>query len=278
MGPGANEGSGLDIRARGKFLSRLATAPGRSLPDYVMIGGMKCGTTSLFQYLQQHPGVSKVYVEEVHYFDLNYHRGLNWYRAHFPMMDKGDGRRISGDDSPYYIYHPLVPDRIKQDLPDVRLIALLRDPVDRAYSHYHHERRRGREDLSFEEALDKEGERLAGEEEQMRKDPGYVSMHHQRHSYVSRGRYAEQLRTWFDVFPKDRFLILQSEAMFHRPQAVLDRVLAFLDLPPMRLPDYDVFNPGSYPEMRPETHQMLSEHFAPHNEELFELIGERFDW
>jgi hypothetical protein len=194
------------------------------------------------------------------------------------MMDKGDEGRISGDDSPYYIYHPLVPGRIRQDLPDVKMIALLRNPVDRAYSHYHHEVRRGREDLSFEDALKKEEERLEGEVERMEADPGYVSVHHQRHSYMSRGRYAEQLRKWFDVFPMDRFLILQSEAMFRQPQAVFDQVLAFLDLPPMQLPDYDVFNPGSYSQMGEDTRRSLAEHFSPHNEELFNLIGKQFDW
>jgi len=278
MDPGTNEGGGLDIRARSRFLSRLATAPRRSLPDFVMIGGMKCGTTSLFQYLQQHPGVSKVYVEEVHFFDLNYHRGINWYRAHFPMKGKGDDRRISGDDSPYYIFHPLVPGRVKADLPDVRMIALLRNPVDRAHSHYHHETRRGREDLSFERALEKEEERLEGEVARMERDPEYASFNHQRYTYMSRGRYAEQLKRWFDIFPEDRFLVLQSEAMFKGPQTVFDRVLAFLDLPPMELPDYDIFNPGGYPAMRDETRRFLSEHFEPHNEELFKLLGEKFDW
>ena len=159
---GTEGDQGLDIRARGRFLSRLASGHMRSLPDFIMIGGMKCGTTSLFQYLQQHPGVSRVYVEEVHFFDLHYGRGLNWYRAHFPVKGKGEAT-ICGDDSPYYIFHPLVPARVREDVPGAKLIALLRNPVDRAYSHYHHELRRGREDLSFEKALDREEERLEGE-------------------------------------------------------------------------------------------------------------------
>jgi hypothetical protein len=277
-GRGMHDGGGLDIRSRGRFISRQASAHLRSLPDFVMIGGMKCGTTSLFQYLQRHPGVSRVYVEEVHYFDLNYHRGINWYRAHFPLRGKDGDRRISGDDSPYYIFHPAVPRRIAKDLPDVKLIALLRDPVDRAYSHYHHEHRRGREELSFERALEKEEERLAGEVEALETDAGYVSYEHQRHSYVSRGRYAEQLRAWFDVIPEERFLILQSEAMFRDPQAIFDQVLEFLGLSPMQLTDFDVFNPGSYPKMEGGTRRMLREHFEPRNEELFKLIGRSFDW
>ncbi len=272
------EGRGLDIRARGKFLSRKATANLRSLPDYIMIGGMKCGTTSLFQYLQQHPGVSKVYVEEVHYFDLNYGKGLNWYRAHFPMRGKDEEGSLCGDDSPYYIYHPLVPERVRRDVPDAKLIALLRNPVDRAYSHYNHELRRGREPLPFDEALDREEERLEGEVAKMEADPDYVSFEHQRHSYVCRGRYAEQLKRWFALFPRDQLLVLQSEAMFRDPQGIFDQVLGFLGLPAMELPSFDVFNPGGYSDMDDGTRRRLEETFEPHNEALWELLGTTFDW
>jgi hypothetical protein len=272
-GPG--EDRGLDIRARGRFLSRLATAHMRSLPEFIMIGGQKCGTTSLFQYLQQHPSVSKVYVEEVHYFDLNYGRGINWYRAHFPM--RGDGA-MSGDDSPYYIFHPLVPKRVARDLPDVRLIALLRNPVDRAYSHYYHELRRGRETLPFEEALEREEERLEGEVSRMQADPGYNSFDHQRYSYLARGRYAEQLERWYDLFPRDRLLVLQSEEMFRDPGPVYEQVLDFLGLPRAEPPEFGVFNVGRYPPMDGTTRRRLEDLFEPHNAVLFKLLGREFDW
>lgn len=269
---------GMDLRGRGRFLSRLATGHLRSLPDFVMIGGMKCGTTSLFQYLQRHPGVSKAYVEEVHYFDLNYDKGLNWYRAHFPVRAGGGGDVLSGDDSPYYIFHPLAPERVAQDLPDAKLIALLRNPVDRAYSHYNHELRRGRETLTFEQALDKEEERLEGEEERMAKDPDYVSFAHQRHSYLARGRYAEQLERWFALFPRERMLVLQSEDMFRDPGEVYEQVLDFLGLPPVDPPEFGVFNPGKYKEMEGATRRRLEETFEPLDEDLFKLLGRTLDW
>ncbi len=275
---GTEEGRGLDIRARGRFLSRLATAHMRTLPDFVMIGGMKCGTTSLFQYLQQHPGVSKAFIEEVHYFDLNYGKGINWYRAHFPMRTGGDEGTLVGDDSPYYIFHPLVPQRVAGDLPEVKLIALLRNPMDRAYSHYYHELRRGRETLPFEEALAREEERLEGEVARMEADPDYVSFAHQRHSYVARGRYAEQLARWYELFPRDRLLVLQSEEMFRDPRSVYERVLDHLGLPAVDPPEFGVFNPGSYPEMEAATRRRLEDLFGPLNEDLFKLLGEDFDW
>jgi hypothetical protein len=269
---------GVTLRTKGAFLSRLASSGLRSLPAFLLIGGMKCGTTSLYQYLAQHPTVEKGFAEEVHYFDLNYHRGLAWYRAHFPYKGKGAGATIAGDDSPYYLFHPLVPGRVAKDLPEVKLIALLRNPVDRAYSHYNHELRRGRETLPFEQALAREDERLEGEAERMESEGTYASWNHQRYSYVSRGHYAEQLSSWFDVIPRERFLILQSERMFSDPRSVFDETLEFLGLPQMELRDFDVFNRGKYPSMTDEVREHLQDHFGPHNESLFRLIGQNFDW
>jgi hypothetical protein len=254
----------------------MASSGLRSLPSFVIIGGMKCGTTSLYQYLVQHPGVEQGFREEVHYFDLNYGRGLPWYRAHFPR--KGKDAPMAGDDSPYYLYHPLVPRRVATDLPDAKLIVLLRNPVDRAYSHYNHEHRRGRENLPFEQALDEEARRLEGEEERMEADGSYISFNHQRYSYMARGRYAEQLTRWFDHIPRERFLVLKSEEMFKDPRSTFDRTLEFLDLPPMTLEGFDVFNPGGYPSMDEKTHKRLEDHFQGPNEDLHRLLGRSFDW
>ncbi len=278
MDPDTREDDGRTLRTKGAFLSRLASSGLRSPPAFLIIGGMKCGTTSLYQYLVQHPDVERGFVEEVHYFDLNYHRGPSWYRAHFPRGGKGGGGPIAGDDSPYYLFHPLVPERVARDLPDVRLIALLRDPVDRAYSHYNHEVRRGREPLPIEQALDREEARLSGEVERIEADGEYVSFEHHKHSYKARGRYAEQLHRWFEHIPRDRFLIVQSERMFRDPQSVLDQTLGFLDLPGMELETYDVFNPGSYPSLPEGTRDHLEDHFLPHNDDLYRLLGERYDW
>jgi hypothetical protein len=220
--------------------------------------------------------VEKGFVEEVHYFDLNYHRGLPWYRAHFPR--KGKDAPIAGDDSPYYLFHPLVPGRVAKDLPSAKLIVLLRNPVDRAYSHYNHEHRRGRETLSFEDAMAKEEERLEGEVERMEADRSYVSYAHQRFSYLTRGRYADQLERWFDLMPRERFLVMQSEDMFRDPRSAFDRTLEFLGLPAMELEGFDVFNPGGYSSMDGHTRERLEDHYRPHNERLFRLLGNEFDW
>ena len=129
----------------------------RVLPQAVILGAQKSGTSSLHYYLVQHPGVVAPLRKEVHYFDLNLARGEAWYRAHFGL----DGEPgVSIDSSPYYLYHPVVPARLHALLPGARLIVLLRDPVRRAYSHYWHERDKGRESLAFEDAVAAEAERL----------------------------------------------------------------------------------------------------------------------
>ncbi|HYF40703.1 MAG TPA: sulfotransferase domain-containing protein, partial [Gemmatimonadales bacterium] len=154
---------------------RKLTGPLRGLPSVLLIGAQKAGTTSLFNYMAEHPAVLPPSNKEIHYFDLNPTRGLTWYRSHFPYNHQLRDGSVTVDASPYYLAHPGVPQRAAQLLPGARLLVLLRNPVDRAYSHYQHEVRGGREPLSFEEAIAREPERLEGEEERLRADPAYYS-------------------------------------------------------------------------------------------------------
>ena len=172
----------------------------------------------------------------MHYFYLNYERGEGWYRGHFPNdVRRAVARRrtgvemMCGEASPYYLFHPLVPERARALVPDARLIVLLRDPVARALSHYHHhEVALGMEPLTFEQALEAEPGRLDGEERGQ--FPGYVSVAHQHHSYVARGHYADQLERWLGLFPRDQVLILVSEDFFADTPGVVGQILDFLDL------------------------------------------------
>ena len=144
----------------------------RMLPDFVIIGAQKSGTTSLDEFVYQHPAILPA-AKGVHcYFALHYKKGEDWYRLRFPI--RASQKFLSGEGSPIYLFYPWVPGRMKKLLPDVKLIVILRNPVDRAYSHYHHTKRKKRETLSFEEATNSEEERCAGERERMIKDPDYV--------------------------------------------------------------------------------------------------------
>ena len=160
----------------------------RILPTFQVVGAQRSGTSSLYEYLVNHPLVGRSSVEEVHFFDSHFLRGLDWYQGHFPtraraaLTERRHGRAmIGGEATPYYMAHPLAIPRLAQTLPSSRLIVVLRDPVDRAYSHYQHEVALGAETLSFAEALDREDERLAGEVEAFLLqdlDPGRVLGQH----------------------------------------------------------------------------------------------------
>lgn len=258
---------------------RTLTAPLRGLPSALIIGAQKGGTTSLFNYLVRHPDVLPPFGKEIHYFDLHYARGVRWYRGRFPYGYRLRGGALTLDASPYYLMHPQAPGRAAHLLPDAKLVVLLRNPVDRAFSHYQHEVRGGRESLSFGEAIEMEAERLAGEEERLRADSGYYSYNHHRYSYTRRGRYIEQLRRWVEHFPRSRLLVLQSERLFRDPADTIGEVQEFLGLRPHGGEAYKTFLQGAYDrEMPPELRRRLVTYFEPCNSELYQWLGEEFDW
>ncbi|MFL5495520.1 MAG: sulfotransferase domain-containing protein [Gemmatimonadales bacterium] len=258
---------------------RELTGPLRGLPSALIIGAQKGGTTFLFDHLVQHPDVLPPLNKEIHYFDLNYTRGVTWYRARFPYSYQLRGRAVTIDASPYYLVHPQVPQRVPQLLPGAKLIVLLRNPVDRAFSHYQHEFRAGRESLSFPEAIERESDRLAGEEARLRLEPAYYSYNHHRYSYMLRGVYIEQLRRWARHFHRSQFLVLQSECLFRDPAAGMVAVHGFLGLRAQRLERYAPSYQGNYQRgMSPDLRARLVSYFEPYNRELFQWLGEEFDW
>jgi hypothetical protein len=240
----------------------------RPLPDFLIIGAQKAGTTALYSYLRRHPEITGPAWKEVSFFDRHYHRGEAWYRGNFPLLR----RQHTGEASPSYLIHPLAPQRVAALLPDVRLIVLLRDPVDRALSHYYHEVALGREPLSFEAALEREEERTRGEVERMLEDPGYFSHAWWDFTYRARGRYAEQLERWLAVFRPEQLLVLRSDELAERPGPTYARVLEFLGSAPHELEGYPLVFTREYPDMKPETRRMLADYYAEPNRRLHELL------
>jgi Sulfotransferase domain len=251
-----------------------ATASLRPLPDFLIIGAQKAGTTALYAYLRWHPQITGPSFKEVSFFDRHYARGERWYRAHLPVRRTG----LVGEASPSYLFHPLAPERVARMLPRARLIALLRDPVDRAFSHYQHEVALGREQLSFEDALAREDERMEGEVERMLREPAYFSHAWWNYTYAARGRYAEQLERWFEAFPREQLLVLLTDELAADTAAAYRRVLDFLGAEAQELAAYPRIFEREYGGMDPNTRARLEQRFAQPNRRLAELLGRELPW
>ena len=259
------------------------TASHRPTPDFLLIGGQRCGTTSLFRALEQHPRVARPTLNKgVNYFDLNYHRGPRWYRAHFPTR-AALARRAGGDArvfeaSGYYLFHPLAPERIAADLPGVKIVAMLRDPVERAFSAWKHETARGFDTLGFEEALAREEERTSGERRRLRADPDHHSYAYRHYSYASRGDYAEQLREYYRRLPASDILVIYSEDFFARPDEEFARLCSFLGLPAPTGVIFDQHNARPSSPMPGGSRRWLTERYRDQARELEDLTGRTPPW
>jgi len=257
--------------------SRLLTHENRALPDFLIIGTQKGGTTSLYRYLSKHPNIKPNYVvKELSFFDQYYQRGMPWYKSHFPKRKRN---RLYFEATTHYIFHPHTPKRIKEHLPNIKIIVLLRDPIFRAFSSYQHQVRAGRENLSFDEAIKLEKNRLRDEEIKVRNNEDYHSYNLQHFSYLERGMYAKQIKNWLQYFPMDQFKFIKSENFYSNTQKSLEEICNFLDINSIQFDVKRKFNSVSYDEkMSPKSIKYLKNHFYKSNLELIEILGEDFSW
>lgn len=252
----------LTRRTRGAplgWLYRRLTAGSRPLPDFLIVGAKRCGTSWSYRTLAEHPRVLRAWRKEIHYFDRDdaFARGPGWYRAHFPRTWPGV---LTGEATPEYLYVPAVAPRLAALVPDAKLIALLRDPIDRAHSHYEHNRRVGVERRTFEAALEAQAENVeTGDDDDA--------------SYLTRGHYAEQLARLFQHFAPERVLVVRSEDFFDRSDAVMGTMLRFLGLPAGHRPFSGGPRHSPYPSMPEATRARLVEYYRSHNERLYGLLG-----
>lgn len=267
-----------------------ATASLRPPPDFLIIGTKRGGTASLWNWMLQHPSVLPIMpsiqnIKSPHYFYWHYDKGMGWYRGFFPLaatrraaLKRQGVNPVSGEASPYYMFDPRVPGRVAQSLPEVRIVVLLRDPVERAYSHYRERVHAGVEPLSFRDALAAEDDRVAGELERMAREPFYYSRPHDWYAYRSRGLYAHQLRAWQEVIDPDRLLIVRSEDLFDDPQSHYNKVMSFLGLPPHTLEGPARYNYHPAPEVPADVRESLVNFYAPFNDELYTMLDRDMRW
>ena len=251
------------------------------LPNFLICGSPRSGTTSLYEGLIEHPNIYRAKIKEISFFDVNSHRGKNWYQYHFPSkFDKifTNSKMITGEATPFYLIHPHAPSRIAKIIPNVKIILILRNPIDRAYSHYSSAFKNKKDDLSFEEAIQQENSRIINEKEKLINIPDYNSENFYKWSYFEQGIYYNYIIYWMKFFPKENFHIISSEEFFKNPTKNFNKLFNFLGISEFNYEKYIQYNTGNYDSMKNSTRKYLSEFYKPHNEKLYELIGKNFNW
>ena len=268
-----------------KNLFRSLTSNSRILPDFIIIGESNCGTTSLYNYMIQHPAIKPALSKEINFFNWSYDKPQNWYSAHFPTKFKKKISKnickkpfLTGEATPLYLFNSQVPKRMFETIPNVKIIIVLRNPVDRAYSHYHDLGvRLGGEKRTFDDAIRSELKIL--------EEKNYVTTDYdgnftdRLYQYVVRGIYLDHLKIWMDMFPVKQFLILKTEELEKNPSEILNSVFKFLSLH-----NYDKINfeekhnVSKYEPMNEQSRKILKQFFKPHNERLYKFLKRDFEW
>jgi hypothetical protein len=260
----------------------MLTARWRMTPSFIIVGAQRAGTTTLFRLLSDHPAVVRPTLSKgTGYFDDHYGRGLRWYRAHFPLRPRsarGKARPVTFECSGYYLFHPHAPYRMARDLPGVRVVAVVRDPVERAYSAHQHELARGFETLGFEAAVEVERIRTAAEAARLERDESYVSFDHRHHAYLGRGEYDVQLTRFRDALGPDRVHVVEADAFFADPVPEFTRLQQWLGLPLWVPDEVPRWNARPRVPMDPRLRARLQDHFAPHDAALAGILGHQPVW
>ncbi len=260
---------------------RYFTSSIRILPSFIIVGAVRCGTTSLYYDICEHSCVLPASYDEIGFFDSNYELGINWYKSMFPTkfkmkkIESKTGICITGEDTPFYFWDKKSIERIKKDIPKIKLIILLRNPIDRAYSNYHLGVRLGSESLSFEDSIKKEIELL---EKNNDFESDKIEKFLRPRSYIAKGLYYQQIKNWFDIFSKDQILILNTENLSVNPHQTLKQIFNFLNLPNEKIQNIQNRKVGNYQKMNENTREYLKKLFQPHNEKLFKILGREFEW
>ncbi|MGO4257211.1 sulfotransferase [Marmoricola sp. RAF53] len=259
----------------------------RPLPDFLIVGAKRAGTTTLWRMLLEHPQVMPMVPRAQHrkssdYFVPHHHRGPRWYAGHFPTAAArhryaGGARVVCGEASPLYLFDPRVPARVRALLPGVRVVVLLRDPVERAFSHHRERVQQGVEGLTFPDALAAEPYRTSGELDRMRADPRHPGTLRDWFGYRERGRYLDQLEPWYAAFGADQVQVLLSEDLYADPGSVVAQVHEHLGVVPQRTAARHENLTRSSP-MPADTRAELRDYYRPHNEALAAFLGRTPRW
>ena len=254
----------------------------RVLPDFLVIGAKRCGTTSLFYHLPEHPCISKSPHDNMGFFNDNFHLGVNWYKSFFPTIFTRNkiksefGNFLAFDVTTTYMEEESTANNVYQIKPNMKIIVILRNPVDRAYSQYHLNLREKAEKRSFEDAMEENMNELNKESYERYEIKPKFSV--EENNYLKKGLYAQQLRHWLNIFPMESMLILSTEEFESNQQVIYNKIFEFLNISQFEVKNTEKMEKGSYPQMKSETRSLLLDYFRSHNNELFKLINKKFDW
>jgi len=254
----------------------------RVLPDFLVIGAKRCGTTSLFYHLPEHPCISKSPHDNMGFFNDNFHLGVNWYKSFFPTIFTRNkiksefGNFLAFDVTTTYMEEESTANNVYQTKPNMKIIVILRNPVDRAYSQYHLSLREKEEKRSFEDVIEENMNRLDKESHKRHEiKPKFLE---EKNNYLKKSLYAQQLRHWLKIFPRENILIIPTEEFESNQQAIYNKIFRFLDISQFEIKNTEKMEKGNYPQMKSETRSLLLDYFRSHNNELFKLIDKKFDW
>ncbi|MGB3514337.1 MAG: tetratricopeptide repeat protein [Microcoleaceae cyanobacterium] len=258
-----------------EFVNKYGNFTKLGKPNFLIIGTIKGGTSSLYFYLTKHPSVLPAVEKEMHFFDVNFHKGIDWYLSQFPVIPEEENF-WTGEATPNYMYSVEAANKLFSYFPKIKLIVILRNPIERAVSHYYMDKRLGQQQKSFTEAITVETKILQKMMNQSQTNANFLRGRKSR--YLGLGLYLYFLQEWMNIFPREQFLILKSEDMYENPAATMKQVFKFLELPDYPLDDYINYYPGSYSPIKANLRGKLSELFQPYNQKLEEYLGIKFNW
>ncbi len=254
----------------------------RVIPDFLVIGAKRCGTTSLYQHLPEHPCISKSPYDNMGFFNDNFHLGINWYKSFFPTIFTRNkikskfGNCLTFDVTTTYMEEESTANNVYQTKPNMKIIVILRNPVDRAYSQYHLNVREKVEKRSFEEVIEENMNRLDKESHERHEiKPQFLA---EKNNYLKKGLYAQQLRHWLKIFPRKNILIMSTDEFESNQQTIYNKIFGFLNICQFEIKNTEKMEKGNYTPMESETRSLLLDYFRSYNNELFKLIDKKFDW
>ena len=254
------------------------TAAQRKLPDFLVIGGKRCGTTTLFEFLRQHQMIAEPVIDHMGFFDDNYSIGINYYKSFFPIKTEETAKKLDYDVTTSYLTSPFVAERVAKEIPNVKIIVLLRNPTSRAWSDYNASQKKDASEEEFQTYIDDELQELEASDFEEKVSKNDYNMSEPFPNFIKKGLYSVYLKKWLKLFPRKNFLFISTESFSNDENKVFKQIFDFLGLSNFEIHKLQRMSKGNYEKLNPKIKNKLDLFFAPHNDELFKLINEKYDW